>query len=85
VTLREAPTGVVLAVVAAGLVLVAAHDWRLGSDVVGLGVVLAGALRLGLPERAAGMLAVRSRALDAGVLLVLGVAVVLLANSVPTP
>jgi hypothetical protein len=85
VTVREVPTAVVLAVVAAGLVLVALHDWRLGSDVVGLGVVLAGTLRLGLPERAAGMLAVRSRPLDAAVLLGLGVAVVLLANSVPAP
>jgi hypothetical protein len=78
----EAPTLLVLAGVAAGLVLVAA-DWRLGSNVVGLAVLLAAALRLGLPERAAGLLAVRGRTLDAVVLVALGAGLLLLANTVP--
>lgn len=81
--LREAPTAVVLAVVAAGLAVVALRDWRLGSEIVGIGLVLAGALRVSLPERAVGMLAVRGRTLDAVVLLGLGAGVVLLANAVP--
>lgn len=59
------------------------HAWRTGSTVVGLGLLLAGGLRLGLPARRAGLLVVRSRTVDAAVLLVLGFAVVGLAGSIP--
>ena len=85
VTLGELPLFVVLVVVAAGLLTAGArHDWRIGSAVVGLGLVLAAALRLTLPARQAGLLVVRSRPLDAAVLLTLGFALVALANSIPT-
>ncbi|HVM02994.1 MAG TPA: DUF3017 domain-containing protein [Acidimicrobiales bacterium] len=79
----QLPLVLVLAVVAAGLLLAAASRWRLGSAVVGGGVLLAGALRLALPARRAGLLAVRSRRLDVTMLLVLGGALVALAASVP--
>lgn len=77
------PLLLVLAVVTAGLVLVVLHQWRLGSAVVGLALSLAAALRLVLPTERAGLLAVRSRPVDAAVLVVLGFLVVGLANTIP--
>jgi hypothetical protein len=89
---KELPTLAVLAVVAAGLVIVAlvSHvfgfaGWRAGAFVVGLGLLLAAGLRLTLRERQAGFLVVRSRGFDAAVLLVLGFALVALANTIPGP
>ncbi len=78
------PLLAVLAVVGAGLVGSGLlHAWRAGSVVVGLGLLLGGALRLTLPAKQAGLLAVRGRAVDATVLLVLGFVLVLLANTIP--
>ena len=82
--LPELPLLAVLLVVGAGVFGAGFfHAWRTGSTVVGLGLVLAGGLRLGLPARRAGLLVVRSRPVDATVLLVLGFAVVGLASSIP--
>lgn len=82
--IAELPMLAVLAVVGTGLVGSSVlHAWRVGSAVVGLGLLLAGALRLTLPARQAGLLVVRSRAVDATVLLGLGFALVLLANTIP--
>lgn len=74
---------VVLAVVAAGLVLAATVGWQTGTRVLGLAFLLAAGLRLSLPARAAGWLVVRTRGLDAAVLLVLGVAMGALAETIP--
>ena len=82
-TLRQAPTLAVLAGVAAGLVLSAAVDWRRGTVVVGLALLLAAGLRLSLSPQQAGWLAVRGRGFDAALLLALGLGVVALATSVP--
>ncbi|MGZ6825463.1 MAG: DUF3017 domain-containing protein [Mycobacteriales bacterium] len=80
----ELPVLAVLLVVAAGVFGAGVlHVWRLGSVVVGLGLCLGAALRLTLPARQAGMLAVRSRGVDAAVLLALGLALVALANTIP--
>lgn len=81
--MREAPALLVLAAVAAGLGLTAAGHWRAGLYAVGLALLLGAGLRSSLPERSAGLLAVRSRGLDAALLLVLGAGVLVLANSVP--
>jgi hypothetical protein len=80
---KEAPTLAVLAVVCAGLAIIALDRWRFGAFVVGVGLLLAAGLRLTLRERQAGFLVVRSRGLDAAVLLVLGFALVALANTIP--
>ncbi len=80
---REAPIMAVLAAVGAGLVLVVLGHWRAGSYVVGLALLLAAGLRLSLPPQQAGLLVVRSRGLDGALLLALGFAVLLLADSVP--
>lgn len=81
--MKELPTLSVLAVVGAGLGILALDRWRFGSLVIGLGLLLAAGLRLTLRERQAGFLVVRSRGFDAAVLLVLGFALVALANTIP--
>ena len=73
----------VLAVVAAGLLLAALADWQLGAFVIGGGLLLAAGLRLTLRERQAGHLVVRGRVTDSTILLVLGFALVALANTIP--
>jgi len=80
---RQLPSLVVLALLAAGLVVITVVDARPGILVVGLALLLAAGLRLTLPARSAGWLAVRTRGLDAALLLVLGFAVVVLANTIP--
>lgn len=81
--MRQLPAVVVLAVAAAGLVLGATGSWRSGAVVVGVALLLGGGLRLSLPARKAGWLVVRTRGLDAAVLVGLGFAVVALAGSIP--
>ena len=83
--MTQLPALAVLAVAAFGLLLTAAVDWQLGAFVFGVALLGAAGLRLTLPTRAAGWLAVRTRGLDAAVLLVLGFAVVVLANTIPRP
>ena len=60
-------------------------DWQVGAFAIGLALLLAAGLRLALPVRTAGWLAVRTRGLDAAMLLALGFAVVALANTIPRP
>lgn len=79
----QLPSVLVLAVVATGLVLATQVGWQTGTRVLGLAFLLAAVLRLSLPARSAGWLVVRTRGLDAGVLLVLGVAMVALAETIP--
>src|SRR4051812_7477713 len=81
---KELPTIAVLLVVLAGLAIGALVDWRAGAIIVGLALLLAAGLRLTLRERQAGFLVVRSRAFDSAVLLVLGFALVALANTIPS-
>lgn len=82
-SLRQLPSLVVLLAVAAGLLLTATVDAQPGVIVVGLALLLAGALRLSLPTRRAGWLVVRSRGLDASFLLVVGFTLLLLATTIP--
>ena len=81
----QLPAAGVLAVAALGLLLAAVVDWQIGAFVMGLALLGAAGLRLTLPARAAGWLAVRTRTLDAAVLLALGFAIVVLANTIPRP
>lgn len=82
---RELPLVAVLGLLASGLVLAALGHWRIGAGVLGTAVLLAAALRLLLPARRAGLLVVRTRRLDVGVLLALGLGLLLLGSSVPSP
>jgi hypothetical protein len=82
---KPVPLFVVAGLMAAGLFIATLLDhWRLGSAVMGVALCLGAVLRLTLPARQAGMLVVRSRGTDAAVLLGLGLAVVALANTIPT-
>ncbi|HEU0132430.1 MAG TPA: DUF3017 domain-containing protein [Mycobacteriales bacterium] len=80
---NEAPALAVVAVGLVGLVAAAQHHWRKGLYVVAAALLLGGVLRLVLPTRRAGTLAVRGKALDVVTLLILGVGVALLAGVVP--
>ena len=83
--LRQLPLLVVLLVVGSGLLLVTFEHWRLGLIVIGLALVGAGALRLLLPVRRAGFLAVRSRPLDVVLLAGTGLTLAVIARTIPAP
>lgn len=83
--LRELPFLLVLGGVGVGLVVVALHHFKRGSVIMGAALVLGGVLRLLLPERRAGLLVVRGRALDAATLITLGVLIAIAAAIVPPP
>lgn len=81
--LRQLPLLVVLVVVGTGLLLVGVGYWRQGLVVVGLALVGAGALRLLLPVRRAGFLAVRSRPVDFVLMASAGLALAVIALTIP--
>ncbi len=81
--LRQWPLFAVLVAVAVGLGMVAIEHWRRGLLVVGLALVGAGVLRLVLPVRRVGFLAVRSRMVDVVLMAGTGVAVAVLSVVVP--
>ena len=81
--LRQLPLLAVLVTVSAGLVLVTLDHWRRGLVVIGLTLVVAGALRLLLPVRRVGFLAVRSRPTDVVLLTGAGLALTVIALTIP--
>jgi hypothetical protein len=74
---------VVLGVSTVALVVVSRGDWRLGIRWIAGALVFAAVARLVLPSREAGMLAVRRRWIDVTILAVLGVALWVLAVTIP--
>jgi hypothetical protein len=60
-------------------------DWRLGVRIIGGAMGAAALLRLVLPQRDAGMLAVRHRLIDVALLAAIGAALVFLAGDIPGP
>jgi hypothetical protein len=80
---RELPILAVLTGFATGVGLVAMHYWRRGVLVCGIALLAGGFLRLVLPTRRAGVLAVRGRTTDVVSFATLGAAIVLLAAIVP--
>ncbi len=81
--LRQWPLFAVLVVVAVGLGMIAIEHWRRGLLVVGLALVGGGVLRLVLPVRRVGFLAVRSRPVDVVLMAGTGIAVAVLSVVVP--
>ncbi len=73
----------VLLVAALGVALVAWDDWRVGLRVVAGALAAAGLARLVLPQRDAGMLAVRHRFIDVGLLVGVAAALYFLAGDIP--
>ncbi len=82
---REWPIALVLACLAISLAVVAADHFRRGTVLLAASVLLAAALRLTLPTREAGLLAVRGRLGDVIVLGGLGGGLLMLALIVPRP
>ncbi len=72
-----------LAIAGAGLVFVVLGDWRTGVRLIGGALVFGSLVRLVLPSRDAGMLAVRSKLLDALLLSGTGAAFFFLAATIP--
>jgi hypothetical protein len=83
-TLRAWPLLVVLVGVVAGLVIALLGQWRLGCLVIGGSLGVGAMERLALPSREAGLLQVRSKAFDVGMLIVLSATILVLALLVPT-
>jgi hypothetical protein len=76
--LRQLPLLAAILVVGAGLVLVTFGYWRQGLVVVGAAMIGAALLRLFLPLRRVGFLAVRSRSVDVLLLAGTGLALTVL-------
>ncbi len=66
-----------------GLGIVARGNWRLGVKWVAASLVVSALVRLVLPVRDAGMLAVRRRSVDVALLAVVGVALWFLSSTIP--
>jgi hypothetical protein len=81
---RQLPLLAVLLTVGVGLLLVTFEHWRRGLVVIGLALIGAAVLRLLLPVRRAGFLAVRSRPVDVVLLAGTGVALTAIALTIPT-
>jgi hypothetical protein len=73
----------VVVVSAVGLGIVTQGDWRLGVRWISAALVFAAVVRLVLPARQAGMLAVRRRGVVVVILAVVGLALWFLSTSIP--
>jgi hypothetical protein len=80
---RQLPLLAVLVAVGLGLLLVTFEHWRWGLVVIGLALVGAGLLRLLLPVRRVGVLAVRSRPSDVVLMAGTGLALTVIALAIP--
>jgi hypothetical protein len=81
--IRQLPLLAVLVVVGIGLLVVTFDHWRRGLVVVGLALIGAALLRLLLPVRRVGFLAVRSRPVDVVLLAGAGLALVVIVLTIP--
>jgi hypothetical protein len=75
--------GVVLVIAVAGFTRVLQGHWREGTALVGGALLIAGVARIVLPDDRAGLLAVRSQAVDVLSYLSFGVLMVVLAFAIP--
>ncbi len=81
---RQWPLFLVLVGVGVGLAMIALEHWRRGLLVVGLALVAAALLRLLLPLPRLGFLAVRSRTIDVTFTAGAGLAIALIAATLPS-
>jgi hypothetical protein len=81
--LRQLPLLAVIVAVGVGLLMVTFELWRKGLVVVGLALVGGALLRLLLPVRRAGFLAVRSRPIDVVLLGGAGLALAVISLAIP--
>ena len=83
--LRQLPLLAVLVMVGAGLLVVTVGHWRSGIVLMGLALLGAAAMRVTLPLRRVGFLAVRSRLVDVVLLVGTGLALIVIVLTVPHP
>lgn len=81
--LRQFPLVLVLAAVGVGLLVVTLGHWRVGLVVEGVALLAGAVLRLALPVRRAGFLAVRSRPVDVLLIGGAGLALTVIALAIP--
>ncbi|MGH3099072.1 MAG: DUF3017 domain-containing protein [Streptosporangiales bacterium] len=79
------PILIVLVGISAGLTYTGMHHFKRGSVIVGAFVCLAALLRLVLPQRLVGLLAVRGRVVDVSIMFALGLAIAVVTYFVPPP
>ena len=82
--LRQLPLLAVLVAVGVGLFVVALDHWRMGLVMIGLALIGGAVLRLLLPVRRAGFLAVRSRPVDVVLLGGAGAVLTVIALAIPS-
>ncbi|NYG60206.1 asparagine N-glycosylation enzyme membrane subunit Stt3 [Nocardioides daedukensis] len=73
----------VLAGALTGVVVAALGPWRVGVSVLAVSMLLGAGARLMIPEANTGMLKVRNRYVDAAILVAMGVAIIVLATTIP--
>lgn len=78
----QAPLAVVLAVVVVAFWRIGLQHWREGTTMLGLALLVAAVLRVALPDRTAGLLAVRPRRTDVLTYAAFGVVVVLVSLTI---
>ena len=83
--IRQAPLLAVLVMVGLGLLVLAFDHWRTGIVIIGVALIGAAVLRLLLPVRRLGFLAVRSRPVDVVLLAGTGVALTVIVLLIPYP
>lgn len=71
--IRALPIAVVLVIVVIALILIATAHWRRGTAALAGATFVAGLLRAFLPDRAVGVLAVRTRRFDVAAYLIAAV------------
>ena len=81
--LRQLPLLAVLVVVGVGLVFVTFGEWRRGIVIIGLALIGAAVLRLLVPLRRVGFLAVRSRTVDVALLAGTGLLLTIVVLTIP--
>jgi hypothetical protein len=83
--IRQLPLLAVLVMVGVGLLVLAFDHWRSGIVVIGLALMGGAVLRLLLPVRRVGFLAVRSRPVDVVLLAGTGLALTVIVLTIPFP
>lgn len=79
---RYAPFAMVLAIVLAAAVLILLYHWRIGAGLIGGALLFAAALRLLMPERQLGLIALRSRLIDVLLYGTFGTLIILVAATI---
>jgi Protein of unknown function (DUF3017) len=81
--IRQLPLLAVLVTVGVGLAVLTVGHWRTGMVIIGLALIGAAVLRLLLPVRRVGFLAVRSRPVDVVLLAGTGLALTVIVLTIP--